>query len=128
MIVSLTGTPVSGTATLTNAAPGPTAIALVLDANGAAFTLAANQRVYVVSFALASNDPTQALITVDAGTVGTVRKLASIYLSASQPPVTLTFAPGTCVCAFGSTPRATAASVTSGKQVLVTLAGYIATT
>lgn len=125
----LNGTPVVGYLSLTNGAPGPTAIAFTFaDGTNRSYTFVSQERLYITNITISSNDGTQALITVDSGGATTPTKLASQYLSATQPPGVVQFAPGTCRCEFGVAPRGTASAVTAAKTVEIVVNGYIART
>ena len=125
MLNAICGTPFVGYASLTNGAPGPTALTLYV--NGAAFTATVTDRLYLTNITLSSNDGTQALITIDDN--GSVPvKLASQYLSNVQPPGIVTIPPGTQRLAPGKVPRATASAVTAAKTVEVVVTGYVSKT
>ena len=131
MLNSLSGTPFIGYVSLTNGAVGPTPFTLYV--NGAAYTLqalsgsVAAERIYITNITISSNDTTQALVTVDDNSTPPV-KLASQYLSSTQPPGIEQLPPGIGRLAPGKVPRATASAVTAAKTVEFMIKGYISRT
>jgi hypothetical protein len=122
------GTPVVGYLSLTNGAPGPVAIAFTYaDGTNRAYAFIAAERLYVTNVSMSSNDTAQALITVDTGGA-TPTKLASQYLSNTQPPGVVSYWAGVIKCEFGIAPRGTATAVTAAKTVEIVVNGYVART
>src|SRR5579864_1873977 len=124
----LTGNPVLGYISLTNAAPGPVAFAIFTILGVAAGSLAATQRIYITNITVSSNDTANTgIVTVDsAGTTPT--PIAKVYIPTNQQPLTVSIPPGCAKGIFGVVPRAGIASVTAGKTVEVTFQGYISST
>jgi hypothetical protein len=125
MALTTTGTPFVGYISLTNAAPGPVAIALKV-ADKTVASLAPGQRIYITSIALSTNDTAQPKVTIDDGPAS-----ANVVASAYPSPnflISLAASPGTVRCAPGQIPRAKAAAVTSAKTVECVISGYIGST
>jgi hypothetical protein len=127
MALIMSGRPFWGYVQLTNGAPGPVNIPIFTVRGVAAYTIQANDLLYITSIALSSNDTTQALVTVDSGGT-TPTKFASQYLSATQPPGVVQFAWGTAPGIFGTLLRATASAITAAKTVEVLIQGAISKT
>lgn len=127
MINSFSGTPVVVYASLTNAAPGPVSMTLFRTMGANSVAINADERLYITNITMSSNDTTQALVTVDTG--GLVpTKLASSYLSTTQPPAVVNNPPGTVRGILGTLPRAAASAVTAGKTVEIVITGYLSKT
>jgi hypothetical protein len=124
MALVISGTPFVGYLSLTNGAIGPTAFTLFTVMGKAAYTLQSTERLYITNITISSNDTTQALVTVDTGG-STPTKLASTYLSTSQPPAVENIPLGACKTIFGTVPRGTASAVTSTKTVEFVIKGLI---
>ena len=131
MYLKASGTPITGTCQLTNAAPGPTNFTLQQVSGGATYTLKATELVVIVSLSISSNDTAQPTITVDDGiTAGNyiARVLAKVYTGSALPAAVLTFPPGVCPTRRGVNPRATGSAVTAAKTVEITFVGYVTDT
>jgi len=128
--VKNSGTPTTAYLSLTNATPGPAPFALKQISGGALYTLAPNEVFVIELITISSNDPTQALVTVDDGPNAPgfiTRRLASQYVSASVPTTFPNFQPG-FVSRRGIAPRGTAGTVSAGKTIELVATGYITST
>jgi len=121
------GTPFVGYLSLVNGAIGPTNIPIFTVMGQAAYTMQANERLYITNITVSSNDTTQALITVDSGGT-TPTKLLSSYLSTTQPPAVVNMPPGTMRGIAGTLLRGTAGAITATKSVEIVVTGYISRT
>jgi hypothetical protein len=118
------GTPVIGTATLTNGAIGPTQFTLYTVMGSNPQPLQPNERVVIDQILITSNDPALALVTVDTDS-SVPTKLVSAYATSSFPAYSENFAPGTCRGAIGLVPRISASAVSAGKQISAAINGHI---
>ena len=127
MINSFNGTPVTGYISLTNGAPGPVAFALFTVMGQAAYTLQANERVYITNITVSTNDTALQLFTLDSGgTTPTV--FAKSYVSNTVPMQPINIPAGVLHGIFGVVPRAAAGAVTTAKTIEVVFLGYVSRT
>lgn len=125
----VSGTPIMGSLSLAPGSLGPTAFALFTVMGQAAYTLKANERIYVHSIAVSTNDAVLELITVDTGGV-TPTKIVSAYLmfGGAFSPISLNWPPGTAHGIFGVVPRGSASAITAAKTVEITMSGIVSKT
>jgi len=124
--VKNSGTPTTAYLSLTNATPGPAPFALKQISGGATYTLQPNEVFIIELITISSNDPVQALVTVDDGPTAAgfvTRRLASQYVSATLPTTFPNFQPG-FVSRRGAPPRGTAGTVSAGKTIELVATGY----
>lgn len=121
--VKLSGQPFVGYVSLTNGAPGPTAVTITTVPGGGAYTLQSTERLIVTNLTITTNDAATPLITLDDGAT-TPRTLAKIYASTSQPATTAGGFHGQA----GKPLRASASAVTAGKTIEVIVRGYVSVT
>jgi hypothetical protein len=131
-MITQTGTPVVGYASLTSAAAVQFALTTVM--GQAAYTLQATERVYITNITISSGDTggTAQLITLDtgpvtAGTNPTPTKLVSAYVNSAKPMQPIQIPVGCCRGVFGIVPRVAAAAVTAGT-VEVVIFGFVSKT
>ena len=128
--IKASGTPITGTCQLTNAAPGPTAFTLQQVSGGATYALKPGELVVITHVSISSNDPAGPLVTVDDGpTAGSYvsRVLAKAYAGSTYPASTIASPVGN-VGRRGVNPRASAPAVTAAKTVEITCIGYVTST
>ena len=127
--VSLTkaaGQPFVGSISLTTGTPGPVPIPIITQPGGAAYTLAADERIVLTNVAISSNDTAQPLVTIDDG-ASAPRTLVRGYTSATVPALIESMPVGAQGKA-ATLLRATASAVTAAKTVEVTVRGFVTKT
>ncbi len=124
-MLRVVGTPFVGYVSLTNAAPSAAIPIYVIAGSGTAYVLKASERIVLASLQVSSNDSATDLVQVtDQAT--TPKILASVYVTAAQPPSNLTYVLGTVLGAFGLNLKANSTAITSTKTVEVSISGIIA--
>jgi hypothetical protein len=126
-MIPIDGTPVLGYISLAPGSLGPTAFSLFTVKGQAAYTLAANERVYITNISISTNDTAVPLITIDTGGP-TPTNVLRAYMPASMQAVQESIAVGAAPCIFGVVPRATASAITAAKTVEITIAGLVSRT
>src|SRR5690348_2285085 len=102
-LLTTTGSPVTGYASLSSTSLGPTQLQLFSTMGAGAYMLSPFEYLYITNVQISTNDATQRLVTLDTGGL-TPTKLASLYATSSFPPIAQAFAPGTCRGLMGDAP------------------------
>lgn len=121
------GTPFKGSVSLTNGAPGPVNIPIVVVPGGSAYTLGTNERLIITNIAISSNDTATPTITLDDG-ASSPTTIGKYYTSVSLPAIVESCFPGSCQGQAGKLVRATASAVTTAKTVEITIRGFVSQT
>lgn len=120
------GTPFVGFVSLTNGAPGPTAVTLIVPRRQAAtYVLASDERVVITNVTLSSNDTANPLVSITDNAASNPLTIFKAY-TATNIPTTISIPPGVLYGDFGRTPVASTPAVTSAKTVEIWLHGVIA--
>ena len=124
MTIHINGTPFVGSCSLTNGAPGPTNFSLFIAENQTTTTVPAGMRLVISSILISTNDTANPLVTIDDNGAGP-RVLGKYYAASGASPTPDYTGYAGVVCKTATLPRASAAAVTAGKTVEITIRGFL---